>query len=371
LAEPAAAPRKVAVIAAGGTGGHLFPAQALAEALIARDWRIVLATDERVGGFTASFPAERIVHLPAATPGRRNPLAATRAGLVLLRGVREGQDALDAIGPSVVVGFGGYPSVPALAAAVLQRRRTVIHEQNAVSGRANRLLAPFVTQIACAFPGLAKASRRTDARKVVVGNPVRPEIRALAGQGYTPPDAGTGEIRLLITGGSQGARFLSELIPAALATLPEALRARLKVVQQTRPENLEAARAVYANAVIDAEVSPFFRDIAQRLAAAHLVIGRAGASTVTELMVAGRPSVLIPLGHALDDDQGANAAILAKAGGAEVAPERATTRESMTARLAALLADPDRLAGMAAAAASLAQPDAADRLADLVEATAR
>jgi UDP-N-acetylglucosamine--N-acetylmuramyl-(pentapeptide) pyrophosphoryl-undecaprenol N-acetylglucosamine transferase len=355
------------VIAAGGTGGHLFPAQALAEALIARGWRIVLATDERVGGLAQSFPAERTVRLPAATALRGDPTSALRAGGVILRGVTEGRKALNAVEPSVVVGFGGYPSVPALLAAISQRRPTVIHEQNAVFGRANRLLAPFVSQIACAFPGLAKASRCTDARKVVVGNPVRPEIRALAGQGYAPP---FDEVRVLVTGGSQGARLLSELLPTALAALPEALRSRLRVDQQARAESLEGARSVYVDALIQAEVAPFFRDMATRLARAHLVIGRAGASTVTELMVVGRPSVLVPLGIALDDDQGRNAAILAEAGGAEVRLERDLTLEVMTRLLGELLSDPDRLARMAAAAATLARPDAAERLADVVERTA-
>lgn len=357
----------MAVIAAGGTGGHLFPAQALAEALIARGWRIVLATDERVGGLTQSFPADRVVELPAATARRGDPASALKAAAVIFKGVAEGRKALNAVQPSVVVGFGGYPSVPALLAAYSQRRPTVIHEQNAVSGRANRLLAPFATQIACAFPGLAKASPRTDARKVLVGNPVRPEIRALAGRGYAAPAE---EIHVLVTGGSQGARLLSELVPAAMAGLPEPLRLRLRVEQQARPESLEGARGVYADTLIQAEVAPFFRDMAARLAKAHLVIGRAGASTVTELMVAGRPSILVPLGIALDDDQGRNAAMLADAGAAEVRLERDLDRESMTRLLGELLSDPPRLARMAAAAASLARPDAAERLADLVERTA-
>jgi UDP-N-acetylglucosamine--N-acetylmuramyl-(pentapeptide) pyrophosphoryl-undecaprenol N-acetylglucosamine transferase len=202
----------------------------------------------------------------------------------------------------------------------------------------------------------------------MVGNPVRPEIRALADQGYDAPD---GQIRLLITGGSQGARLLSELVPAALAALPEDLRHRLHVEQQTRPESMDLARTVYADALIDAELAPFFRDMAGRLARAHLVIGRAGASTVTELAVAGRPSILIPLGVALDDDQGQNARMLAEGGGAEVAREAGLTRELMTNALATLLANPPRLARMAAAARRLARPDAAERLADLVERTAR
>jgi len=268
----------------------------------------------------------------------------------------------------VVVGFGGYPSLPALLAAISQGRRTVIHEQNAVFGRANRLLAPCVTQVACAFPVLAKAPARIAARKVVTGNPVRPAIAALAGRPYVPPEI---EIRLLVTGGSQGARLLSELVPVALAALPEGLRARLRVEQQTRPESLDFARQVYLESGISAEVAPFFRDMATRLARTHLVIGRAGASTVTELAVCGRPSILIPLGVALDDDQGQNAAILAAAGAAEVLGERDLTVASLTTLLETLLQDSPRLTRMAAAAAAFGRADGAERLADVVEGVAR
>lgn len=329
---------------------------------------MILATDERVEGLVRQFPSERVVTLPSATVRRADPLSIPRAVIMIARGVLEGRAALRELDPDVVVGFGGYPSLPALLAAISQGRPTVIHEQNAVSGRANRLLAPMVTQIGCAFDGLAKASARTQARAVVVGNPVRPEIQALYGLPYEPP---TEQIRLLITGGSQGARLLSELMPVALAALPERLRGRLHVEQQTRPESLDTARSTYADALIDAELATFFRDMAGRLARAHLVIGRAGASTVSELTVAGRPSILVPLGAALDDDQGQNAAVLARAGGAVVAREAELSREAMTAALIKLLDNPARLARMAAAAHGLARPDAADRLADLVEVTAR
>jgi UDP-N-acetylglucosamine--N-acetylmuramyl-(pentapeptide) pyrophosphoryl-undecaprenol N-acetylglucosamine transferase len=358
---------RIAVIAAGGTGGHLFPAEALARALIARGWRIILATDARGGAHSGDFPAEAIVTLPAATIRGRDPVSLTRAALTIFAGVMAGRAALSAANPRVVVGFGGYPSLPALLAALSQGRRTVIHEQNAVFGRANRLLAPFVSQVACAFPVLGKAPARISAAKIVTGNPVRPAIAALAGEGYAPPKD---KIRLLITGGSQGARLLSELTPKALAALPEALRARLQVEQQTRPESLDLARQIYLESGISAEVAPFFRDMAARLSRAHLVIGRAGASTVTELAVCGRPSILIPLGVALDDDQGQNAAILGAAGAAEVLRERDLTAEAMTALLAGLLTDSPRLARMAAAAASLGRADGAERLADVVEGVA-
>ena len=209
------------MIAAGGTGGHLFPAQALAEVLKARGWRVVLATDERAQALSDSFPAEKRIALASATIRGRNPLVIGRALLTILYGVIQARAALTLVDPAIVIGFGGYPSLPALLGALSQGRRTLIHEQNAVSGRANRLIAPHATAVACAFPTLLKARSRVQARAVVVGNPVRPEIRALADLAYEPP---TDEIRLLVTGGSQGARLLSELVPAAVAQLPEALR---------------------------------------------------------------------------------------------------------------------------------------------------
>jgi UDP-N-acetylglucosamine--N-acetylmuramyl-(pentapeptide) pyrophosphoryl-undecaprenol N-acetylglucosamine transferase len=355
---------KLAVVAAGGTGGHLFPAQALAQALVARGWRVVLATDERVQTLSADFPAERRIPLSAATfrPGDR--LGAVRAMAAILKGVIQARAELKALNPAVVVGFGGYPSLPALLAAISQGRRTIIHEQNAVMGRANRLLAARVTAIACAFPTLQKAPEKVKARAVVVGNPVRPPIRALYERPYEPP---ADEVRLLVTGGSQGARVLSETVPRAVALLPEAIRRRLKVRQQTRAEATQFATRTYAEAGVEAEIAPFFDDMAGKLGAAHLVIGRAGASTVCEIAVAGRPAILIPLKIALDDDQGQNARLLAEAGGAEVLREDALTPESLAAALQRLIDDPARLAGMAAASRAVARPDAADRLADLVE----
>ena len=358
---------KLAVLAAGGTGGHLFPAQALAEALKTRGWRIVLATDDRVAGHADSFPAQQRIALSAATARMGDPVAMIRAAFVILAGVMQARKAFKALKPDIIVGFGGYPSLPALIAGLTLGVRTVIHEQNAVSGRANRLLAPYVTAVGCAFPTLQKASAKVQARAVVVGNPVRPEIQALADKPYEPP---TDEIRLLVTGGSQGARLLSELLPAAVRKLPEAMRLRLKVQQQTRVESMDSARKTYADAMVVAEIAPFFRDMAGRLGAAHLVVGRAGASTVCEIAVAGRPSILIPLKIALDDDQGQNARLLFDAGAAEVAREDELTQPAMTAALKALLGDPARLARMAAAARKVAKPDAADRLADLVEQTA-
>ncbi len=359
---------RLAVVAAGGTGGHLFPAQALAEALIARGWRVVLATDERGAAYAGSFPAEARIALSAATYKSGDPLGMVRAGIAILRGVLQARAAFKTLDPAVVVGFGGYPSVPALLAALTSGRRTVIHEQNAVMGRANRFLASRVSTVACAFPILLKADPEVVAKARVVGNPVRPEIRALADRSYQPPGDGPGDkIRILITGGSQGARLLSELLPQAIARLSEPLRARLSVQQQTRAESMDNARAIYRNAMVEAEIAPFFRDMAGRLGAAHLVVGRSGASTVCELAVAGKPSILVPLKIALDDDQGQNARLLAEAGAAEVAREDVLTVDVMAGALETLLNDPARLSRMAAAARSVARPDAAERLADVVE----
>jgi UDP-N-acetylglucosamine--N-acetylmuramyl-(pentapeptide) pyrophosphoryl-undecaprenol N-acetylglucosamine transferase len=242
----------------------------------------------------------------------------------------------------------------------------VIHEQNAVMGRANRLLAGRVTAVACAFPTLQKASARVKARAVVVGNPLRPEIRALYDKPYKAP----GEtVRILVTGGSQGARILSEMVPDGVAMLAEPLRLKLRVEQQTRMESLEFARTTYAEAGVEAEVAPFFRNMAARLEAAHLVIGRAGSSTVCELAAAGRPAILVPLGIALDDDQGQNARLLVEARAAEVIPEPELSAERLCETLSRLIADPEELVRRAAAARSVAKPDAAEALADLVEKT--
>jgi UDP-N-acetylglucosamine--N-acetylmuramyl-(pentapeptide) pyrophosphoryl-undecaprenol N-acetylglucosamine transferase len=345
----------------------MFPAEALARELAGRGWRIVLATDRRGEAYAQAFPAEERLALDAATGS--GPVGLLKAGLAIGRGVVQARAALARLDARVVVGFGGYPSAPALAAAISRRLPTVIHEQNAVLGRTNRALAPHVDAIASSFPILGRASAAVAARAQLVGSPVRAEIAALMDRAYAPPTDG-GPIQVLVTGGSQGARILSETTPRALAALPETLRGRLKVQQQSRPDMLEAARAVYDAASIEAEVAPFFGDMPARLAAAHLMIGRAGASTCAELAVAGLPSILIPLKIATDDHQTLNARTLTNAGAAEVIAEDDLTPEALSATLARILADPARLTAMSAAARSVAIPDAARRLADLVEATA-
>lgn len=358
---------KLCVVAAGGTGGHMFPAEALAREMAARGWRVVLATDHRGEQYAHAFPAEERLALDAATGS--GPLGLFKAGGAIFKGVVQARTAFDRLGADIVVGFGGYPSAPALVAAVTSQRPTVIHEQNAVLGRTNRILAPYVGQVASSFPTLERAPAKVQGRSHVVGSPVRSEIRALFDRPYVAP-AADGPIHLLVTGGSQGARILSETTPRALAALPEALRRRLRVQQQSRPETLETARQIYLDAGIEAEVAPFFRDMADRLSRAHLVVGRSGASTCAELAVAALPSVLIPLKIATDDHQRLNAKALTDGGAAEVILEDDLTVDRLASTLTGVLSDPARLSAMSAAARSVAIPDAAQRLADLVEATA-
>ncbi len=353
------------VIAAGGTGGHFFPAEALAAELIARGRRVALMTDSRSSGLQSPVFAggEQYLIRGAGIAGR-GLLRGGQALLALAGGAAQAQRILARINAASVVGFGGYPSVaPVLATRFMRRRPSVIlHEQNAVLGRANRFLARYADALALSFAATERVPEV--AATVVTGNPVRAAVAALAAAPYAPP---TGTLRLLVLGGSLGARVFSDVVPPALAGLPENLCSRLAVVQQCRPEDLERVRAAYASAGIAAELATFFPDVAEKLAAAHLVIARAGASTVAELAVAGRPAILVPLPGAIDDHQAANARALAEARGASVIAQRDFSPDSLRARLAALFATPDLLAHAAAAARSLARADAARRLADLVE----
>ena len=356
---------RLAVVAAGGTGGHLFPAEALGRELQSRGWRIVLATDSRGARYAEHFPAEERLALEAATFKISDPVGVVRGLLRIEAGVRQARTAFQRLRPAVVVGFGGYPSLPALLAAKGLRLPRLIHEQNAVLGRVNRFLSPRVNAVACAFPTLEKAPARL--KPIVVGNPVRPEIRTLYGEAYAEPNH---TVRLLVTGGSQGAKILSEVVPAGIARLPEALRLRLRVEQQTRADAVDAARHTYLAARVEAEVAPFFQDMAGRLRTAALVIGRAGASTVCELATAGRPAILVPFAAAMDDHQTLNARLLSDVGAAAVVAEPHFTPAKLAEVLEALLTTPGVLEAMAVAAHGAARPDAAARLADLVEATA-
>ncbi len=354
------------VIAAGGTGGHFFPAEALAAELIRRGRRIALMTDARSGASTSkTFADHEHFVLRGAGIAGRGAWNAAAAAIALTRGTAQARAILGRIRPAAMVAFGGYPAVaPVLGARLLHPRPPVIlHEQNAVLGRANRFLARHADLLALSFAATARVS--PTCRTAITGNPVRPAILRLADTAYTAP---TDRIHLLVLGGSLGARVFSEVIPPAIALLPPALLARLDITQQCRPEDLDRVRATYAALGIQAELSSFFPDIADRLVAAHLVIARAGASTIAELAVVARPALLVPLPGAIDDHQSANARSLAATGAALLIPQGDLTAATLSQHLSAWLGDPDGLMRAAGAGRSLARPDAAARLADAVEA---
>jgi UDP-N-acetylglucosamine--N-acetylmuramyl-(pentapeptide) pyrophosphoryl-undecaprenol N-acetylglucosamine transferase len=351
------------LLSAGGTGGHLFPAEALAHELVARGFEVHLATDERAGKYAERFPVKSIHVVPSATFGSKNPLHMLASLAKLWRGFRTAGAVIRKIRPSVVVGFGGYPTIPPMMAAVRAGRPTLVHEQNAVMGRANKFLAPRVRRIAAGIPqdGSAFADKI-----VVTGNPVRPAILEAAGFPYKPsgPDD---RFRLVVFGGSQGAQFFSDVMPETIPLLSAAVRKRLHVTQQARPEQEERVRSFYAAEGIEAEVSPFFTDMAKRIGRSHLVVSRSGASTVSEIAVIGRPAILVPYPYALDHDQAANAARIEASGGAIVVKQSDLSPARLAGLIETLALDSDRAAEMAAAARATGIPDAARLLADLVE----
>jgi UDP-N-acetylglucosamine--N-acetylmuramyl-(pentapeptide) pyrophosphoryl-undecaprenol N-acetylglucosamine transferase len=359
----AGGPRLV-LLAAGGTGGHLFPAEALAEALKRRGVVVDLATDERAERYGTKFPARDIHVIASETVRGRDPLSLARTVGRLGFGTLQAMRLIGRIKPSAVVGFGGYPTVPPVLAATLRGIPTLIHEQNAVMGRANRFLASRVTAIATSFADVLARDPQLGAKATRTGNPVRPAVIAAAAP-YVAPEP-TGSLRLLTFGGSQGARIMSDIVPPAVERLGRDLRARLAIVQQAREEDIARVKEIYARAQVAAEVAPFFTDLPARIAASHLVVARSGASTVAELAAIGRPAILVPLPHALDQDQSANAGVLERAGGALRLRQDDFTPERLAAEIAALASAPQKLVAMATAARSQGAVDAAERLADLV-----
>jgi UDP-N-acetylglucosamine--N-acetylmuramyl-(pentapeptide) pyrophosphoryl-undecaprenol N-acetylglucosamine transferase len=352
------------LLAAGGTGGHLFPAAALAAALARRGVEVELATDDRALKYGKDFPARAVHSFPSATTTGAGALSKAKAAATLGAGVAAALVKLRRIKPRAVIGFGGYPTVPPLLAASLLRIPSVLHEQNAVMGRANRFLSSRVSIIACGFPELGGVDGETKDKTRYTGNPVRPAVIAAAATPY--PDLVGQRLRVLVTGGSQGARVMADVVPAALALLASDERQWIRLTLQARGEDKARVAAACARLNYPVEVAEFFADLPARIAAAHLVIGRAGASTVSELAVIGRPSVLVPFPHALDQDQAANAAALAASGGALVVPQTQFTPERLAAILREALASPAKLVESAKAAKAAGVSDAADRLADLV-----
>jgi UDP-N-acetylglucosamine--N-acetylmuramyl-(pentapeptide) pyrophosphoryl-undecaprenol N-acetylglucosamine transferase len=356
------------VLSAGGTGGHLFPAQALAEVLGARGWRVDLVTDERGDRYGGTFPAEAMHIIPAATVRGGNPLTYARTMAVLGVGVVRAWFLIGKLKPRVVVGFGGYPTLTPVIAASLRRVKTAIHDQNAVMGRANRMLADRVDVVATSFPKVHMLGEKNAHKAVRTGAPVRAVVIE-AVTPYAAPEAG-GEFRLLVFGGSQGARIFSDVVPGAIARLDEAHRGRLKLVQQCREEDIERVRAGYEAIGVNAELAPFFTDLPKRIAEAHLVISRSGASTVAELAVIGRPAILVPLPHAIDNDQLLNATALAQTKGGWLLPQPAFTPHRLAEELTSRMDNPELLAATAQAAKAVGNPRAAETLADVVEALA-
>lgn len=353
----------LAVIAAGGTGGHMFPAQALAEELLARGWRVVLSTDARGARYASGFaPEVRRKIVPSATFARGGLGARLAVPFRLVGGVVAALAGMIIERPSVVAGFGGYPSIPALVAAWILRVPRLIHEQNGVLGRVNEVFARRVDAVAC---GTWPTTLPRGLEGVHTGNPVRRAVRDKAGAPYIAP--GEYPISVVVIGGSQGARILSDVVPGALAALPEALRQHLRVAHQARPEDLARVAQAYAEAGIPAEVEVFFTDVPRRFSEAQLVIARAGASTVADLTVIGRPAILVPLASALRDEQSANARGMVEGQAAILIPERRFTREALAEQVATILSAPGAAQKMSLAALSLGIPDAATRLADLAE----
>jgi UDP-N-acetylglucosamine--N-acetylmuramyl-(pentapeptide) pyrophosphoryl-undecaprenol N-acetylglucosamine transferase len=354
------------LLAAGGTGGHLFPAAALAQELARRGYTVELATDIRAEKYGVEFPARAIHRIPSATLTSRNPFAVgmtfSRLGIGYFGALR----LLKRIEPLAVIGFGGYPTLPPIIAARTLKIPTAIHEQNAVMGRANRLLSRFVDKIALSFKPTKLLRADAEAKARVTGTPVRDAVLAYRDVAYVPPDA-SGRLLLLVFGGSQGAHFFSQAMPPALQLLPEEMRQRVMVVQQAREEDLDQLRAAYKKAGIAVHLAPFFRDLPERIAKSHLVIARAGASTVAELMAIGRPCLLVPLPHALDNDQLENATRLEQGGGGWCVGQKELTDQCLAQELERLFASPGLLAKAAGKAKAMAETDAVRKLADLAE----
>ncbi|MDZ7628218.1 MAG: undecaprenyldiphospho-muramoylpentapeptide beta-N-acetylglucosaminyltransferase [Parvularculaceae bacterium] len=353
-------------LAAGGTGGHMFPAEALAQELKRRERRVLLVTDARGDRYTANFPTDEKFLITAASPSVGGPIAKAAAAFSLAGALMKVRSEFRRLRPAAVVGFGGYPSFPAIRAAAMLKIPHGVHEQNGVLGRANRMSMGSAAFLAHGFAVLERRPENSRARIVEVGNPVRDAVRVAMATRFAAPRDGD-DLRLLVFGGSQGAALFSTVVPAAIAALPDALRRRLVVAQQARETELDAVKSAYAQAGVTAELAPFFKDLPARIAAAHLVIARAGASTVTELSAIGRPSILVPLAIAMDDHQTGNARALSDAGAALCIAEKDFTAQTLSAALLQTLGAPGKLEAMAAAAKDRVKSDAASALADLVD----
>ncbi|MGO3931671.1 undecaprenyldiphospho-muramoylpentapeptide beta-N-acetylglucosaminyltransferase [Rhodopseudomonas pseudopalustris] len=357
------------LLAAGGTGGHLFPAEALGVVLMRRGLRVRLVTDDRALRYSGLFSRDMIDVVPSETVRGRSPIALARTVLKLGAGGLMALNLMRRLKPAAVIGFGGYPTLPPLLAARLMGIPTLVHEANAVMGRANRFLSGKVSAIATSLPGVLDRDPVLSGKTTTTGTPMRPAILAAAAVPYVAPEP-DGALRLLVTGGSQGARVMADVVPYAIEQLSPELWRRLVLVQQVRDEDMARVRAVYDRLKLNFELEPFFSDLPARLASSHLVVSRSGAGTVAELAAIGRPSILVPLPGAIDQDQYANAGVLAQAGGAIRIVQGDFTPARLAQEITVLAGAPERLKAMAEGARGVGRLDAADRLADLVIKTA-
>jgi UDP-N-acetylglucosamine--N-acetylmuramyl-(pentapeptide) pyrophosphoryl-undecaprenol N-acetylglucosamine transferase len=355
---------KLVILAAGGTGGHLFPAQALAETLIARGFRIHLMTDERVHDYGKTFPAEDTHIINSASPSLSNIAKLPSRLLKLYQGYATAKSIMRKLKPAAVVGFGGYPSFPPIYAAAALRIPCAVHEQNAVLGRANKSLAKKVNAVAVSFAKMEGFPAQAEVKKIITGNPVR--AIALA-QAAAPYPAAKGTLKLLVFGGSQGATFFSNFMPQVFGIMPAEFRQKIALTQQCRAEDIEGVRRAYAALGMGCELHSFFMDMPQRIAESHLVISRSGASTIAELGVIGRPAIMVPLPHAIDNDQLRNAMSFVNAGAGWVFSQKDLVPASFASYLQELLQDHAQLKRAAESALNHGKPDAAKRLADVVE----
>jgi UDP-N-acetylglucosamine--N-acetylmuramyl-(pentapeptide) pyrophosphoryl-undecaprenol N-acetylglucosamine transferase len=353
------------VLAAGGTGGHMVPAHALAAELRKRGHGVLLITDARGAKIPGLFDKVPVHVLPAGRLGG-GPIGIAKAAMAVFKGRREALTLYRGHRPDAVIGFGGYPAFPSLLAASAAGIPTILHEQNAVLGRVNRLLAGRATAIATAYKQVDRLKSRFEGKVVLVGNPVREAVAKL-GEMPFPPFDDSAPLRILVTGGSQGATILSQVVPSGLGELTPSLRLRLQVVQQCRPDEIDAVRARYAELKIPAELVTYIEDMPAKLGDAHLVIGRAGASTIAELTAAGRPAILIPFPSATDDHQTANAREMERAGGARMIPQPDFTSDTLARQIEVIASEPEALANAAARSLSVGRPHAARDLADLAE----
>src|SRR5690349_1514289 len=353
------------LLAAGGTGGHLFPAEALGVELIKRGLRVRLVTDDRALRYSGLFSKDMIDVVASETARGRNPLQLAHAGLTLAAGTLSAFGLMRRLKPAAVVGFGGYPTLPPLIAARLAGIPRIIHDANAVLGRANRFLSRHVSAIATSLPGVLDRDPALASKTTTVGTPMRPAILTAAATGYVAPEV-SGQFRVLVVGGSQGARIMSAIVPGAIERLEPALWSRLVLTQQVCEEDMTRVSAVYDRLKIKCELAPFFTDLPARLAANHLIVSRSGAGTVAELAAIGRPSILVPLPGAIDQDQFANAGVLAKVNGALRIAQADFTPDRLASEISTFAADPAKLTQMSAAARAVGRLDAAERLADLV-----